>query len=249
VSDRPAAESPSAQSPPASISPWAATGATAPGTEPAAEAGNGLGLDAASAEAPELGRRSRRWADALAAIVLLVSAGAVLAAASPAIGRAFTPDPPIAAHHGVAQAIRLRGLQLGSLEDGLPSDGREPGPGAQEPGGAADQDPLGGASRSGPALERLGKWRSDGLGRPSSGEPERGAQGEDENAPHYRLGVATVDTVVRDRPEREATVLGKVAAGEVLLVAAAVEGWLYVALTTDQGTVVGWIPRTEVVLP
>jgi hypothetical protein len=35
----------------------------------------------------------------------------------------------------------------------------------------------------------------------------------------------------------------------VLLVAAALEGWLYVAFATDQGTVVGWIPRPDVVLP
>jgi len=185
----------------------------------------------------------------MATIVLLVCAGAVLAAASPAIGRAFSPDPPIAAHRGVAQAMRLRGLQLGSLEDGLPSEGREPAAGAEQPGVAPDEDPLGGASRSGSALERLGKWRSEGLGRPGGGEPERGAQGEGENAPHYRLGVATTSTAVRERPEREAKVLAQVAAGEVLLVAAALEGWLYVALATDQGTVVGWIPRPDVVLP
>jgi hypothetical protein len=216
---------------------------------PVAESTEGLGLDATSAEAADLGPRSRRWTDVMVAIVLLVSAGAVLAAASPAIARAFTPRPPMAAHRGVAQAMRLRGLQLGPLEDGLPSDGREPGAGAGERGAAGEQDPLGAGSRAGSALDRLGKWRSEGLGRPESSDPERATQAEDENAPQYRIGVATIGTELRERPDREAKVLGRVAAGDVLLVAAAVEGWLFVALKTDQGAVVGWIPRNDVMLP
>jgi hypothetical protein len=155
----------------------------------------------------------------------------------------------MAARRGVAQAMRLQGLQIGSLQDGLPSEGREPEAGFERSGLAGDEDPLGAPSRSGPGLESLDRWRGDGLARPGGAEPGRGTQGDDDKAPRYRLGVATSSAVVRERPERGAKVLAEIAAGEVLLVAAAVEGWLYVALATDRGTVVGWIPRADVVLP
>ena len=238
--------SPEPPSPP--VSPWAAGEAVARQAPPA-EATETYGLEALGQGSLGAQRHARRWADAMATIGLLVCAGAVLAAASPALGRAFTPDPPVAARRGVAQAMRLRGLQAGSLQDGLPSAGREPELGVEPPGMAPAEDPLGGAGRIAPGLESLGKWRGDGLALPGGADPDRRAQGEDEAAPRYRLGVASSSAVVRERPERGAEVLAEIAAGDVLLVAAAVEGWLYVALATDRGTVVGWVPRSDVVLP
>jgi hypothetical protein len=224
----------------APVSPWAHDAGAAPPTPPPAAAG-----------LPEPGRRSRRWADAAAAIALLVSAGAVLAAASPAIGRTFSPEPAVAARRGLGQAIRLRGFALGAPAEGPSGEGRDVAPDLEERGESRDGDPLAGSDRGGPALERLDPWRRDGRGRPRAegAEPGAQAQGGEDGAPRYRLGMAAVGTVLRERPERDGAVLAQVAQGEVLLVAAAVEGWLYVAFSTEQGTVVGWVQRSEVVLP
>jgi hypothetical protein len=245
LSDAPAAPPPARLPEPDPVSPWAGAEPAEQAAEPSAAEAERLGLDPARAMTADPGRPSRRWADATTAVLLLVCAGAILAAASPAIGRAFTPEPPRAARRGVAQAVRLRSLGLGSLEEGLPSEGHDALAVEEQPSGAGQDDPFGGPGRAGSALERLGH----GFGHAGVGASEPGAAGEDDGAPRYRLGVATIGTVLRDRPDHQAAVLAQIASGEVLLVAAAVEGWLYVAFATEQGTVVGWIPRAEVALP
>jgi hypothetical protein len=249
----PAPPAPPAAPPTPPPSPWAADGGVEPTPPPPAAATSDLALDPTAAGLPEPGRRSRRWADATAAIVLLVSAGAVLAAASPAIGRTFSPDPPTVARRGLGQAIRLRGLALGAPAEGATGEGRDVAPDLERRGESQYDDPLGGSDRAGPGLERLDPWRRAERGRATDraegAEPGARGQGGEDGAPRYRLGMAAVGTVLRERPERDGAVLAPIAQGEVLLVAAAVEGWLYVAFSTDQGTVAGWVQRSEVVLP
>jgi hypothetical protein len=178
-------------------------------------------------------------------VVLLARIGAQIEQQEPIVGALSPPDQQLERPIDHRDAVRLRSLGLGSLEEGLPSEGHDALAVEEQPSGAGQDDPFGGPGRAGSALERLGH----GFGHAGVGASEPGAAGEDDGAPRYRLGVATIGTVLRDRPDHQAAVLAQIASGEVLLVAAAVEGWLYVAFATEQGTVVGWIPRAEVALP
>ncbi len=179
-------------------------------------------------EAATTSSSRRRVSDVLALALVAATVGLVSASAAPSVAREL----------GWTSASQsARG-----------DDWREHGLGGtrgRAPVGSGADDP----SEAGPRGLRS---RERSPHAPSAGMPDLVAppddRATDDDTPDARLAVTVRDVVVRERADDGAAPLGRVGAGELLIVIRETGAWAMVAHLGEEGSTTGWVRRGDLAI-